>query len=201
MSVLRPSSLAAVTSLVRSRAPKPSPLRDSLTSRRTRRRSDSLRVPGRMSLLQEPSFSRLLLRPSGARSSAMPFSTFRAVRTPARDTPISTRVIATDGCMPTSAVSASITRATCAMAPNIRAMKESTTSSAEISMRTPRARVVGDAVGEVVLEHGREPVVHVHLDGDQEELAHAEDWNAFHGSYAVSPRRAPSWADRQAPSA
>ena len=71
----------------------------------------------------------------------MPFSTFRAVRTPVMTTPISTRVMATDGCIPTSTVSASITRAICAMSPNIRAMKESTTSRAEISMRTPRARV------------------------------------------------------------
>ena len=38
-----------------------------------------------------------------------------------------------------------------------------------------------DAVGEIFLECGGEPVVHVHLDGDEEIVTHLEDGDAFHG--------------------
>ena len=71
----------------------------------------------------------------------MPFSTFSAVRMPCIDRPSSTSVIATEGCMPTTTVSASSRRAMPAMLPSIRPMKESTISSAEMSIRTPCALV------------------------------------------------------------
>jgi hypothetical protein len=69
----------------------------------------------------------------------MPFSTFSAVCTPGRARPSSTSVMATAGCMPTTTVSASSTRAMAAMLPSIRPMKESTISSAEMSISTARA--------------------------------------------------------------
>ena len=71
----------------------------------------------------------------------MPRSTFRAVRTPGSDRPSSTRVMATAGCIPTTTVSASSTRDMAAMFPSTRPMKESTISSEEMSMSTPRAPV------------------------------------------------------------
>src|SRR6185312_7042555 len=73
-------------------------------------------------------------------SSAMPFSTFSAVCTPSSGRPSSTRVIATDGCIPTTTVCASSTRAIAEMFAIMRPMNESTTSSAEMSIRTPRER-------------------------------------------------------------
>ena len=48
-------------------------------------------------------------------------------------------------------------------------MNESTISSAEMSIRTPRAPVGDDALGQVVLQRHRQPVVHVDLDGDEQE--------------------------------
>src|SRR5688572_12932345 len=69
----------------------------------------------------------------------MPRSTFSAVRTPGSDSPSSTRVMATAGRMPVTTVSASRTRAMAAMLASMRPMKESTTSRAEMSMRTPVA--------------------------------------------------------------
>ena len=69
----------------------------------------------------------------------MPFSTFSAVRTPGSDRPSSTSVMATAGRMPTTTVSASSTRAMAAMLPSMRPMNESTISSAEMSISTPRA--------------------------------------------------------------
>ena len=88
------------------------------------------------------SVSRLARRVAAApRSRAMPRSTFRAVRTPGSDSPSSTSVMATAGRMPTTTVSASSTRAMPAMSASIRPMKESTSSSAEMSISTPRAPV------------------------------------------------------------
>ena len=76
-----------------------------------------------------------------APSSAMPFSTLSAVRTPGSDSPSSTSVIATAGRMPTTTVRASSTRAMAAMLASMRPMNESTISSAEMSISTPlRAR-------------------------------------------------------------
>src|ERR1051326_5833115 len=71
----------------------------------------------------------------------MPESTFRAVRTPGRERPSSTKVMATAGCIPTTTVSASRTRDMAAMFPSILPMKESTISKLEISISTPRASV------------------------------------------------------------
>ena len=51
-----------------------------------------------------------------------------------------------------------------AMLASMRPMKESTISSAEMSISTPRARVSAMRVGQVVLQRHRETVVHVHLD-------------------------------------
>src|SRR4029453_4333740 len=39
-----------------------------------------------------------------------------------------------------------------------------------------------DPLGEIVLEGGGETIVHVHLDGHQEVVAHLEDRDALHGS-------------------
>ena len=69
----------------------------------------------------------------------------------------------------------------------MRPMKESTISSAEMSISTPLAPVARDALGQVVLQRHREPVVHVHLDRHQQELAHPEDRNAFHRRHPESP--------------
>src|SRR5256885_2114456 len=38
-----------------------------------------------------------------------------------------------------------------------------------------------DALGQVVLERQRRLVLHVDLDGNQQHIAHAQDWNAVHG--------------------
>ncbi len=72
----------------------------------------------------------------------MPRSTLSAVRTPGSVSPSSTSVIATAGCMPTSTVRASRIRAMAAMLAIIRPMKESTTSTAEMSISTPCAPVL-----------------------------------------------------------
>src|SRR3954470_16188220 len=72
----------------------------------------------------------------------MPFSTSSAVQMPGSVRPSSTSVIATAGCMPTSTVSASMIFDRPEMVPIMRPMNESTMSSAEISMRTPRAEVL-----------------------------------------------------------
>ena len=115
----------------------------------------------------------------------MPRSTLSAVRTPGSDMPSSTSVIATAGRMPTTTVSASSTRDIAAMLPSMRPMNESTISSAEMSISTPRAPVAAMRVGQIVLQLHRQPVVHVDLDRHEQELAHLEDRDAFH---ATSPR-------------
>ena len=56
---------------------------------------------------------------------------------PGSDIPSSTNVIATAGCIPTSTVLASRMRAIPDTSDIIRPMKESTISSAEMSMSTP----------------------------------------------------------------
>jgi hypothetical protein len=71
----------------------------------------------------------------------MPRSTSRAVRTPGKDRPSSTKVMATAGRMPVTTVSASSTLAMAAMFAIMRPMNESTMSSAEMSIRTPAAPV------------------------------------------------------------
>src|SRR5690348_5445353 len=75
------------------------------------------------------------------RSRSMPRSTLSAVRTPGNERPSSTSVIATAGCMPTTTVTASSTRAIPAMLASMRPMNESTTSSELMSISTPRAPV------------------------------------------------------------
>src|SRR3954447_16486253 len=72
---------------------------------------------------------------------AMPRSTVSAVRTPGSVSPRSTSVIATTGRIPTTTVSASSTLAMPAMSDSMRPMKESTSSSEEMSISTPRAPV------------------------------------------------------------
>src|SRR5262249_42169173 len=71
----------------------------------------------------------------------MPLSTSSAVRTPGSDSPSSTSVMATAGRIPTTTVRASSTRAIAAMFASMRPMNESTISSAEMSISTPRACV------------------------------------------------------------
>src|SRR5215471_9605335 len=72
----------------------------------------------------------------------MPCSTLSAVRTPGSESPNSTSVMATAGRIPTTTVSASSTRDIAAILPSIRPMNESTISSDEMSINTPRARVL-----------------------------------------------------------
>ena len=105
----------------------------------------------------------------------MPFSTLSAVRTPGSDRPSSTSVIATAGRIPTTTVSASSTRDMAAMLASIRPMNESTISSEEMSIRTPRAWSETIRFGEVVLQPHREAVVHVDLNRDQQQIAHLQD--------------------------
>ena len=62
----------------------------------------------------------------------------------------------------------------------IRPMKESTISSAEMSIRTPFGVSVSGLRRQIVLERQRQLVVHVDLDGDEQELAHPQDRNSFH---------------------
>ena len=81
----------------------------------------------------------------------MPLLTFNAVRTPGRDMPNSTNVIATAGRMPTSTVSASNMRAIAGDIAIIRPMKESTTSRDDISIKTPARAILDDAVGQIFL--------------------------------------------------
>ena len=49
-------------------------------------------------------------------------------------------------------------------------MNESTTSSEEMSISTPLARGRDDLRREVVLQRHRQPVVHVDLDADQQDV-------------------------------
>ena len=81
----------------------------------------------------------------------MPFSTSSAVLIPWRESPSSTRVMATDGCIPTTTVSASKRRAIPAILPSIRPMKESTISRLEMSINTPEdleSRLAGLTLGD-----------------------------------------------------
>ncbi len=71
----------------------------------------------------------------------MPSSTLSTVSTPRSSSPSSTSVMATAGCIPTTTVRASMMRAIAAMSESTRPMKESTISSSEMSMSTPRAPV------------------------------------------------------------
>ena len=69
-----------------------------------------------------------------------------------------------------------------AMLAIMRPMNESTISSAEMSISTPLAPVSLDLRGQIVLQRHRQPVVHVDLDGDEQELAHPQDRDAIHGA-------------------
>src|SRR4029079_10369752 len=75
------------------------------------------------------------------RNICMPRSTSSAVCTPGNSRPSSTRVMATAGRMPTTMVRASRIVDIADMLAIMRPMNESTTSSAEMSMRTPLAPV------------------------------------------------------------
>src|SRR2546421_3261059 len=72
----------------------------------------------------------------------MPRSTLSAVGTPVSDMPSSTSVMATAGRMPTTTVAASSTLDMAAMLASMRPMNESTISSDEMSISTPRARLL-----------------------------------------------------------
>src|SRR5262245_47984786 len=47
-----------------------------------------------------------------------------------------------------------------------------------------------DAARQFVLQDCHEAVVHIDLNRDQEEIAHAEDWNAFHAATPLTIGRA-----------
>ena len=49
-----------------------------------------------------------------------------------------------------------------------------------MSINTPRALVVGDPAGEVVLQRHRQAIVHVDLDRHDQILAHPKDRYVFH---------------------
>jgi hypothetical protein len=51
----------------------------------------------------------------------------------------------------------------------------------DVDEHAPRP-ITHDAIGEVVLQRHGQPVVHVHLDADQQELVHLEDRNALHAA-------------------
>ena len=71
------------------------------------------------------------------------------------------------------------------MLASMRPTKESTISSAEMSISTPLAPVVAIFVGQVVLQRQRGLVLHVDLDGDQQRAAHLQDRDAVHaGAHA-----------------
>src|SRR5689334_15962753 len=72
------------------------------------------------------------------RNNTMPRSTLSAVATPGSDNPSSTSVMATAGCMPTRMVSAPRIFPMLEMSLTMRPMNESTISSVEMSMSTPR---------------------------------------------------------------
>ena len=94
-------------------------------------------------------------RPARSRrgpAGAMPFSRSRAVRTPPSERPSSTRVIATAGRMPTTTVSASSIREISAMVASMRPMKESTISTAVMSMMHSAGAGRDDLLGQVLLE-------------------------------------------------
>jgi hypothetical protein len=42
--------------------------------------------------------------------------------------------------------------------------------------------------GEIVLQGKRQPIVHVHLNGDQQELTHLQNWDSFHALSCPSAR-------------
>src|SRR6185437_13944715 len=112
-------------------------------------------------------------------SSSRPFSAFSAVRTPRRDRPSSVSVIATAGRMPTRTVSASNSREIDPIMASIRPMKESTISTAVMSMITPRAPVAASSSASFLEPHDA-LVLQVDLDGDEERRPDLEDRHAVH---------------------
>ena len=70
-------------------------------------------------------------------------------------------------------------------------MNESTISSAEMSISTPCA-LAGRSACQIVLQRHRQAVVHVHLDRDQQVIAHLQDRNAFHALSPVAVGRGPA---------
>ena len=66
------------------------------------------------------------------------------------------------------------------MLPIMRPMNESTMSSDEMSIRTPRALRLRDPFGEVVLKGHGQPIVHVDLDRHDQEFSHPQDRYMFH---------------------
>ncbi len=116
----------------------------------------------------------------------MPFSTSRAVRTPGSASPSSTRVMATAGCIPTTTVSA--VQDPCHPGnigdhPADEGVHDLQRGDVN---EDPASTRLGDPAGQIVLKSQRQPVVHVHLDGHQEKLAHAKDRDAFHGGFSVT---------------
>ena len=67
-------------------------------------------------------------------------------------------------------------------------MNESTISSAEMSISTPLARVWTMRAGKVVLKRQRKVIVHVHLDGHQQELTDPDDRNRSTTSTSLGAR-------------
>ena len=80
-----------------------------------------------------------------------------------------------------------------AMLASIRPMKESTISSAEMSISTPCDRCFTICAGKIVLQRERQPVVHVHLNGDEQKLAHLENRYPLHVYLAAALTGAASW--------
>ena len=121
----------------------------------------------------------------------MPLSTFNAVRMPLSDRPSSTSVIATAGCIPTSTVSASSRLAMPAMLASILSDKRiDDLQRRDVDQDAARASF-DDSFREILLQGHGEAVMHVHLDGDQQELTHLQDGNSVHGQTTSAVRRSP----------
>ncbi len=71
------------------------------------------------------------------------------------------------------------------MLPIMRPMKESTMSSEEMSIRTPRALNRENLIGQVVLKGHDQAIVHINLDGHEEVFPHAENRDMFHDGPSV----------------
>ncbi len=66
-------------------------------------------------------------------------------------------------------------------------MKLSTISSAEMSIRTPRALCETILAGQIIFQRRGQPVVHVDLDGDEQRIAEFEDRDAVHRQASCPP--------------
>ena len=121
-------------------------------------------------------------------SSAIPLSTFSAVRTPGSVSPSSTSVIATAGCIPTTTV-CRVEHARHRRDVRDHAADERIDDVERRDVDEHAARAgLADARRELILQLHGEPVVHVHLDRDQEEITQPQNRDAIHVASPLSAR-------------